>query len=192
MYLQPDEPFPSLYELAKRACIRHADRIDDVGDLPFWLVKPILAKMASPANLRTLEENCPQIAEEDSEIWREFIRRDFGEAALDDCEPASPKSWGHIYRKLKRAQERKDKQQISALKAQIQEANEKREKRRVAVVPFNMRDRAEMRKLDGSIGTGMRTYSMSGRSSSSGRVGKPGPFKNRTLNKVLTKGMGHR
>ncbi|KAK6340582.1 hypothetical protein TWF696_008909 [Orbilia brochopaga] len=190
MFLQSCEAFPSLFELSKRACIRNADRIDDVGNLPFFLVRPILSRIENPANLRTIEKNCPQIAGEDSELWREFIRRDFGETALDRYEPATPEGWSKVYRKLKREQDEKDKLDFSKLKADMQKVAEKREKRRVAVVPFNPRDRAEMRRIDRGFGGGGRNWTMSMSSgTSSGRVGKPGPFKSGTLNKVLTRGM---
>ncbi|KAF3905928.1 Elongin-A [Orbilia brochopaga] len=163
--------------------------IDDVGNLPFFLVRPILSRIENPANLRTIEKNCPQIAGEDAELWIDYIRRDFGDQALEKYRPENPESWSKVYRKLKREQDEKDQQDFNKLKEDMAKAAAKREKRRVAVIPFNPKDRAEMRRLDRGFSGGGRPWNMGMSGTASGRVSKPGPFKSGTLNKVLTRGM---
>ena len=47
---------------------------------------------------RELEKRCPQIAGEDIEIWRKFIKRDILNWEKKLQEPSNPKSWSKVYR----------------------------------------------------------------------------------------------
>jgi hypothetical protein len=46
---------------------------------------------------KTIEENCPQIAAEDEELWRKFIARDFGVDAVEKIQPKMPGGWARVY-----------------------------------------------------------------------------------------------
>ncbi|KAK6544145.1 hypothetical protein TWF694_000852 [Orbilia ellipsospora] len=188
MYQQEGDPFPTLFELAKRACIRNVDAIDDVGDLPYSIVRPILQKLENPLKLDIIQSNCPQIAEDSAELWRAFIRRDFGPEALEIYEPANPQSWNKVYRKLKREKDVKDQTDIEMLKAAMKVANDQRQKRQVGFCGVRKQDVQKLRSLD-------RGFSMGGGGGGGGRSSSgwsrsvsTGPFKNQTLNKVLMKG----
>ncbi|RPA94899.1 hypothetical protein L873DRAFT_1792660 [Choiromyces venosus 120613-1] len=100
----------SLYLLTKNVLVKLVDSIDDIGDLDYALVRPVLLKITSPIQLtptvqKKLEENCPQIRGEDSEIWKILISKIFGQDALHKMELEQPKNWSKAYDKLQKATE---------------------------------------------------------------------------------------
>ncbi|KMU75559.1 hypothetical protein CISG_04962 [Coccidioides immitis RMSCC 3703] len=86
--------------MARRACVKQAKAIDDVGDAPYGLVRPILLKVENPRQLHALETNSPQLKEYTGEIWIEFIKRDIP-FWRDVKLPENPESWFNFYRSLR-------------------------------------------------------------------------------------------
>ncbi|KAG0637622.1 RNA polymerase II transcription factor SIII subunit A-domain-containing protein [Tuber brumale] len=93
----------SLYLLSKNVLVKHVDIIDDIGDLDYALVRPVLLKITSPVQLKKLEANCPQIRGEDSEIWKILIGKHFGQGALRKTELEEPGNWSKAYDELQKA-----------------------------------------------------------------------------------------
>lgn len=188
MYVGQGFPIPSLFDLAKRVCIRHINVIDDVGDLPYSVVKPILARVESPDKLKTIQQNCPQLVPEINELWQDFICRDIGPETLDKFLNASDleetvkiTDWSALYFKLRETKLTKEKAQVEELKKAMKKHNDKKEKRQVGFANVRREDIGKLRMLD------------KGRSFSgvmSGRVGKDSTnkvFRNAALNKALIK-----
>jgi RNA polymerase II transcription factor SIII (Elongin) subunit A len=71
----------SLYDQAKRQCMRYSHVIHDVGTAPFDLVAPILKKM-SAKQLAEIENNSPQIKTHSEEVWKKLLERDFGDRSM--------------------------------------------------------------------------------------------------------------
>lgn len=67
---------PSLYALALQQCIKYSNFIDDIGDTPYILIKPILAKL-SHEQLAEIEQKAPHIVDQSDELWRDVIAREF-------------------------------------------------------------------------------------------------------------------
>ncbi|KAI1438005.1 hypothetical protein GGR50DRAFT_642602 [Xylaria sp. CBS 124048] len=93
----------SLVELCTTVCVRNSKDITDVGAMPYRLVRPILQKIDSAAQLRQLEVNSPHLQDNTAEHWKRLIRRDFPVL----CErnkfvPSNPTSWHKIYAKYQR------------------------------------------------------------------------------------------
>lgn len=65
-----------LAEIAVRKCIKHVNQLEDIGDLPYHLVKPILMKM-NAKQLQVVELNSSQLLPYSDELWVELIKRDF-------------------------------------------------------------------------------------------------------------------
>ncbi|EFW15671.1 conserved hypothetical protein [Coccidioides posadasii str. Silveira] len=86
--------------MARRACVKQAKAIYDVGDAPYGLVRPILLKVENPRQLHALETNSPQLKEYTGEIWIEFIKRDIP-FWRDVKLPENPESWFNFYRSLR-------------------------------------------------------------------------------------------
>ncbi|TIA53336.1 hypothetical protein D6C76_02132 [Aureobasidium pullulans] len=110
-----------LLDMAQRACIRHVMDLQDVGELSYKVIRPVLKSVTNPAQLRQIEEASPHIAEDDAELWEAFIRRDISkaESRLKTTRPRNPSSWWKVYRKLKREDETETKAAEEKLKAAL-------------------------------------------------------------------------
>ncbi|KAH0557088.1 hypothetical protein GP486_005122 [Trichoglossum hirsutum] len=98
-------PPRSLFEMSKAIAIKNVHAIDDIGDIPYDMVRPILMKIENPKQLRALERKCPQIYGVDGEIWRELIKRDVPDWESKAHELNNPKDWYTVYKKLVRENE---------------------------------------------------------------------------------------
>ncbi|MCJ1236454.1 hypothetical protein MMC14_004435 [Varicellaria rhodocarpa] len=127
-------PVPSLYHLAKKACIKNIRHITDVGDVPYDFVRPILLKLENPEQLRELEKVSPQILGVDAELWREFIKRDIESWEEKIREPKNPENWYKVYRKLRVENDKAVDQDAEALKAAMDGIKNERAKHTSRVV----------------------------------------------------------
>lgn len=110
-------PFPTLTQMARKACIKNVNNITDIGDAEYSLVRPVLLRLQNPKQLYQLEQNCPQIVGVDAEIWREFCRRDVPNYDKDPQEPSNPKNWFKCYQKLFKAGQQEIDADAALLKA---------------------------------------------------------------------------
>lgn len=93
----------SLVELCLAVCTRNIKDINDMGDIPFSLVRPIIMKIDNPVQLRKIEISSPHFEEETEELWRRFITRDFPVLSeRHKFAPKNPRSWHKIYAKYQR------------------------------------------------------------------------------------------
>lgn len=69
-------PVPRLTELCIRVLQSNVHQIQDVGDIPYEMLREVLPG-CRVEQLREIEEVSPQIADEDDEIWETFFKRDF-------------------------------------------------------------------------------------------------------------------
>ncbi|KAI1824529.1 hypothetical protein F4861DRAFT_258223 [Xylaria intraflava] len=93
----------SLVNLCLAVCIRNTKDITDVGVMSYDLVRPIIQKIDSAAQLHQLEVKSPHLQEHTSDCWKRLVVRDFPVL----CErynfvPSNPKSWHKIYVKYQR------------------------------------------------------------------------------------------
>jgi elongin-A len=65
-------------------------------------MRPVLRKLERPEQLHILEQNSPQLYENnaDSEIWMMFIKRDIPNYASKPHQPKNPANWYKVYKKL--------------------------------------------------------------------------------------------
>ncbi|KAJ5084220.1 RNA polymerase II transcription factor SIII subunit A [Penicillium alfredii] len=89
-------PAPSLKQLATATAVKHFRFLDDLGSLPYSLARPILLKIDNPEKLHSLELKSPQIAEENEELWMEFIRRDIPQWETYNL-PKKTNQWYEVY-----------------------------------------------------------------------------------------------
>lgn len=78
--------------------------LTDVGSFEYWKIKPVLARIASPEQLHTIEQNSPQILGEDAELWQAFIARDIPNWKTKGYVPKNPTKWYEVYCKYKKEQ----------------------------------------------------------------------------------------
>ncbi|KAJ9643240.1 hypothetical protein H2204_002136 [Knufia peltigerae] len=121
-------PADSLVDMCIRACIKRRGILPSVGDLPYDLVRPILAKIESPEQLHQIEQSSPQIAGEDAELWLNFIKRDIPDWHLKPHQPSNPKNWYKVYRKLQADDERSRAEKEERLKAAFANIQDEKER----------------------------------------------------------------
>lgn len=96
-------PADSLRAMATRVMNRNAHLLTDLGTLvPYSLVRPALMRIQDPEQLHQLELNSPQLIGETAELWMNFIKRDVPRWQDRRHEPANPKNWYKVYKKLMR------------------------------------------------------------------------------------------
>jgi elongin-A len=127
-------PVPSLFELARQRMIKNIDLLDDVGDLPYSFVQPIVRFIQNPTQLQELENNCPQLLGETGEIWLRFIKRDIPDWEKKPHQPRDPTKWGKVYRKLKKDAEEEKKNDEEALKQKMRDLQQDRAKNKTLIV----------------------------------------------------------
>ncbi|KAF2030907.1 hypothetical protein EK21DRAFT_100049 [Setomelanomma holmii] len=127
-------PVPSLFELARQRLIKNIDLLNDIGDIPFSFLEPILRHIQNPDQLQELEENCTQIQGETGDIWLKFIRRDIPNWDKKPHQPRDPRNWSKVYRKLKKDAEREMHEQEDALKQQMRALQQDRAKNKTLIV----------------------------------------------------------
>lgn len=69
-------------------------------------VKPLLARIQSPEQLRQIELNSPQIQGDNAELWHKLIARDVPTWHKKNYKPKNPNSWYKIYKRY--VQEQKE------------------------------------------------------------------------------------
>lgn len=127
-------PASSLYDLAKARLIQNIHMLEDIGDLPYAFLAPVLRHIQNPDQLLELEHNCPQILGETEEIWRRFIKRDIPNWDKKPHQPRDPKNWSKVYRKLKRDAQKEEEEQAQALKQRMQAIQKDRQGHQTTIV----------------------------------------------------------
>ncbi|KAJ5752170.1 hypothetical protein N7520_009087 [Penicillium odoratum] len=98
-------PAPSLLQLAMATAIKHVkyqkanvgnEALNDIGNLPYNLVRPILLKVDNPEKLHAMELLSPHLVDEDQELWLDFIKRDIPQWERYEL-PEKTNQWYEIY-----------------------------------------------------------------------------------------------
>ncbi|KAF2753746.1 hypothetical protein EJ05DRAFT_480221 [Pseudovirgaria hyperparasitica] len=97
-------PVASLTKLALRAVVRNITAVDDVGSLEYEWCQPFLRKIDNPEQLYRLEQNCPQIAGKDDELWLAIIRKEIPNYHKypEDLKARGRKNWYKFYKYLQK------------------------------------------------------------------------------------------
>lgn len=140
--------------------------------MPYDIVKPILARIKIPEQLRQIELASPQIVGETVELWERFIQRDVENWREKNYRPSNPADWPAVYRKYMDEQKAKidhDKEKLRQALAGIkkEQTNNLSKKVEARYMPKLPRD-SRMRANNG----GVPIVGRGGRSGT--RVGAPG------------------
>ncbi|KAF2230921.1 hypothetical protein EV356DRAFT_431056, partial [Viridothelium virens] len=103
-------PASSLLDMSRRLCVKNISHLDDVGDTPYPLIRPILLKLENPDQLRNIEKNSPQIRTHTGEVWFHLIKSDIPGWEKRTRDFKEPTNWRKVYYKLQDdvAEERKE------------------------------------------------------------------------------------
>ncbi|VDK70794.1 unnamed protein product [Litomosoides sigmodontis] len=92
---------PTLQNLCIKILIANINSIEEVGDTPYFLLKPVLEK-CSPSQLCLIERRNPQLMEDSDELWERIVNR-----AFPKCEVLDDETWREYYYRLCEENERK-------------------------------------------------------------------------------------
>ncbi|XP_062520589.1 elongin-A-like isoform X2 [Corticium candelabrum] len=92
---------PSLFQLSMQVLTDNIDALDEVGGVPYSILKPVLLK-CSPSQLFHLEERNPHFLVDCDDLWKSHCQRDF-----KNCEHGQGQTWRELY--LMRHTEREEK-----------------------------------------------------------------------------------
>ncbi|KAJ4374966.1 hypothetical protein N0V83_002045 [Neocucurbitaria cava] len=145
-------PATSLFELARQRLIKNIDMLNDVGDLPFSFLEPVLRFIQNPDQLQELEENCTQLQGETGDIWLRFIKRDIPNWDKKPHQPRDPRNWSKVYRKLKKDMEKEKQADAEALKQQFQALQKDRAQNKTLIVDSKVGHGAGSSKMFTSVG----------------------------------------
>ncbi|KAI0503045.1 RNA polymerase II transcription factor SIII subunit A-domain-containing protein [Xylaria bambusicola] len=130
----------SLVELCTAVCVRNIKNIRDIGTMPFHIARPILLKIDSPAQLREIEKNSPQLEEDTAELWKRLIARDFPVlSAREAFVPKNPRSWHKIYAKYQHEDAKAKEAAKELLKKAYKGLKEEKDRSTCQVVNYDSR-----------------------------------------------------
>ncbi|PTB76620.1 hypothetical protein M440DRAFT_1400961 [Trichoderma longibrachiatum ATCC 18648] len=168
-------PVKSLRDLAMAAIFKNIREVEDVGDLPYEAVRPILMRVDHGAQLRQIELNSPQLQGQTAEVWVRLIERDFPlEARNRAYQPKDPKKWYRVWEKYKADQDKFLQQSENTLLSRLTTIKKEEEKNTSKIVELGAIPRSKKCALRGprtaktsstlSFAGGSRTKAVNGAS----------------------------
>eukprot|EP00092_Neocalanus_flemingeri_P039512 GFUD01043026.1.p1 GENE.GFUD01043026.1~~GFUD01043026.1.p1 ORF type:complete len:697 (-),score=204.72 GFUD01043026.1:693-2783(-) len=102
---------PTLFSQCIQVLKDHVDEIDEVGNLGYDILKPVLER-AFPKTLQHIEDCNPYLMEDTAELWEKFVKKDFRNKEREDME-----SWREMFERctLERAEK------LDALKGKVKQ-----------------------------------------------------------------------
>jgi len=95
------EKFPSLIQLCVLVLQENVSRIDECGNLPYEMLKPILER-GKPEDIMRIEDYNPRLMEDTGELWEKIVKRHFPRGDRQEFE-----SYREMYER--QVQEREEK-----------------------------------------------------------------------------------
>jgi len=102
---------PSLFDQCIQVLKDHVDEIDEVGNLGYDILEPVLVR-ASPKTLMHIEDCNAYLMEDTAELWEKYVKKDFRNKEREDME-----SWREMYERC--IVERAEK--LDALKGKVKQ-----------------------------------------------------------------------
>jgi len=96
-----DEKFPSLTDLCIHVLQANIEHIYECGDIPFYVLKPVLER-AKAEDLMRIEEYNQYLVTETGELWQKIVQKHFPKGEREEFE-----SYREMYERLVDERERK-------------------------------------------------------------------------------------
>lgn len=113
---------PTLFEQCIMVLQDHVEDIDEVGDLNFAVLRPVLER-APPKTLMHIEDTNPHLMEDTSELWEKHCNKDFRNKQREEME-----SWREMYERCTSEREEKlDQLKGKVKKTYLLEENSRRQ-----------------------------------------------------------------
>merc|ERR1712086_69492 len=79
------EKFPSLIQLCVHVLQDNVSRIDECGNLPYEMLKPILER-GKPEDMMRIEDYNPRLMEDTGDLWEKIVKRHFNKGVRQEFE----------------------------------------------------------------------------------------------------------
>ncbi|KAK9459825.1 RNA polymerase II transcription factor SIII subunit A-domain-containing protein [Lipomyces oligophaga] len=143
LYQHQETEIETLFQTCLKICVENANRISDIGDIPYELVRPILQRMG-PAQLREIERQSPQLVPSTGEIWDAHIKHTFTKEEIEWAEKRANsdrvrrklagRNLENKYFLLVEARKKREMQTSAAVKAQYEEIEREKAKHRIVAL----------------------------------------------------------
>ncbi|CAI4233080.1 unnamed protein product [Auanema sp. JU1783] len=111
--VNPLSEVPSLFNMCLRIIGNNIDAIEDTGDIPFDILRPVLEK-CNEKQLMYIEQRNPYLEEDSSALWEKFVTKKY------PCKkPAKHEAWKDMYLRLKN----EEAERLKSLSKKIGRAN---------------------------------------------------------------------
>ncbi|KAH9526984.1 Elongin-A [Dermatophagoides farinae] len=165
-----------LQDICIKVLMNHVNKIYEVGDLPYFILKPVFAK-CTVQQLRRIEHYNPQLLEDTDELWREFCEKEFKNKRMDHNRF---ESWRDFYGYLVDEREQKLKNITKNINSKQRQAIPERKTQQLEAVKTPREIRRRQERNFGTVYPMKRTGS-SVSSSSLPNKGKPAPLMKKLL-----------
>lgn len=108
---------PSLFEICTRILIENIDAIEYMGEVPYFLIKPVLER-CTPTQLFQIEDFNPYLLESTHELWETHCRRDYRLLTPEENE-----TWRELYLRARDEREKKLKRISANISASMSKSN---------------------------------------------------------------------
>ncbi|GFU40949.1 elongin-A [Nephila pilipes] len=112
---------PTLFECCTRILIENIDAIEYLGEVPYYLLKPVLERCTA-VQLYAIEHYNPYLLEDTHELWERHCQKDFRSQKLQENE-----TWRDLYLRAFEEREEKLKNITANISANISKSNPARQ-----------------------------------------------------------------
>ncbi|CAL1301029.1 unnamed protein product [Larinioides sclopetarius] len=112
---------PTLFECCTRVLIENIDAIEYLGEVPYFLLKPVLER-CTPLQLYSIEDFNPYLLDDTHELWEAHCKRDFRSVKLQENE-----TWRELYLRAHEERERKLKNITANISASMSKSGPARQ-----------------------------------------------------------------
>ncbi|KAK9465296.1 RNA polymerase II transcription factor SIII subunit A-domain-containing protein [Lipomyces arxii] len=141
---KPNQPL-SLFRLSLNACFANSNRIMDIGDIRYDLVKPVLSEMG-PNQLLTIEQNSPHIKPDSDELWTAILQRTFSQEEIGEYNSIKKNRDVRVqYAGMMKARARRIQKASDKVRAQYDNLQKDKQKKQIVALDI-FQDPGEVRK----------------------------------------------
>ncbi|GFR22138.1 elongin-A [Trichonephila clavata] len=108
---------PTLFECCTRVLIENIDAIEYLGEVPYYLLKPVLERCTA-VQLYAIEHFNPYLLDDTNELWERHCRKDFRTQKVQENE-----TWRDLYLRAFEEREEKLKNITANISANISKSN---------------------------------------------------------------------
>lgn len=169
---------PSLFDQCIMVLQDHVEDIDEVGDLNYSVLRPVLQR-APPKTLMHIEDTNPHLMEDTWELWEKHCNKDFRNKQREEME-----SWREMYERCTAEREEKLDQLKGKVKTTYLKEEKSRRQTKIAYPDMVAKPPRDIARKQARFGTGLpvgHAMKAGGSTAAGGPGGGAAPVKPRLL-----------